>query len=211
MTVLNKLATSLNERSEVPNQLLAQAIERTSDKPAVRELVENLSNKNKAIQSDCIKVLYEIGEREPGLIAGYFREFVQLLESKNNRLVWGAMTALDAIALEEPDAVYEALEQIMAAADSGSVIARDHAVGVLTKLGTIKRYARKCLQLLLEQLRACPDNQLPMYAEKSLAVVTEKNRAVLQGVLTDRLDRLPKESQKKRVQKVLKRMTAKSS
>lgn len=211
MTALDKLATALNRRDEVPNQELAKDIVRTNDRRAVKELVENLAHKDKNIQSDCIKVLYEIGEREPALIAPYYREFGKLLDSKNNRLVWGAMTALDSITAQEPKGVYGLLAKVLDVADSGSVITRDHAVGILVKLGKLKQYADECLPLLVEQLLTCPNNQFPMYAEMSLALVNDKNRAALQKVMTHRLDGLEKESQKKRVARVLKRLTKKTT
>ena len=209
MTTLDKLATALNRRDEVPNQELAEDIVRTNDKRAVKELVENLAHKDKNIQSDCIKVLYEIGYRKPALIAPHYREFGKLLDSKNNRLVWGAMTALDSIAAQEPQGVYGLLPKVLAVADSGSVITRDHAVGILVKLGARKQYADKCVPLLVEQLMSCPTNQFPMYAEMSLALVNDKNKAALQKVMARRLDGLEKESQQKRVAKVLQRLTKK--
>jgi hypothetical protein len=205
MTILNTLASALNRRDEAPNQALAQEIVRTSDKGAIGELVKNLSNKNKNIQSDCIKVLYEIGERKPDLIASYHKEFGKLLESDNNRLAWGAMTALDAIAFQEPTAVRGLLPKILAAANRGSVITRDHAVGILVKLGSLKQYAQHCFPLLIEQLKTCPHNQLPMYAEMSAGVVTEQNRKAFHKILTQRLPGL-EESQKKRLSRVLKRL-----
>ena len=39
----------------------------------MREIAENLWNKDKNIQADCIKVLYEVGYIEPPLIAQYAR------------------------------------------------------------------------------------------------------------------------------------------
>src|ERR1043165_2263054 len=101
MSVLSKLASSQNRRDEVPNQELARQIVKDNDKKAVRELVENLSNKSKAIQSDCIKTLYEIGEQNPSLIAAHVADFIALLDSKNNRLQWGAMSALNTVAPEK--------------------------------------------------------------------------------------------------------------
>ena len=59
MSVLNKLATALNRRDEVPNQELAREIVRERNTAGVRELVENLAHQNKGIQGDCIKMLYE--------------------------------------------------------------------------------------------------------------------------------------------------------
>ena len=204
MSVLHKLATSLNRRDEVPNQELAQSIVDAGDSNAVKELIVNLGHKDKNIQSDCIKVLYEIGERRPELISKYYKEFGKLLESKNNRLVWGAMTALDAIVTIEPKGVYSLLAGILAIADEGSVITKDHAVGILIKLASFKQYAGDCEPLLLEQLAKSLNNQFPMYAEKSFAVINQKNKKRFQKVMNERIDGLEKESQKKRVIKVLK-------
>src|ERR687888_2794867 len=98
MPVVSQLASSLGRRDEVPNQELARHLVEQRDKTAIQEIVENLCSKDKNIQADCIKVLYEIGSVEPNLIADYAEDFVKLLRSKNNRLVWGGMTALAAVA-----------------------------------------------------------------------------------------------------------------
>jgi hypothetical protein len=82
MSILNKLATSLNRQDDVPNQ------------EGIRKIVGGLSNQEKAIRSDIVKVLYEIGYPAPELAAPYARDFLKLLESRNNRLVWGGMIAL---------------------------------------------------------------------------------------------------------------------
>jgi len=208
MSVLDELATALGRRDEGPNQELARKIVQERDRPAVQELVENLAHKNKGIQNDCIKALYEIGEADPNLIAKYYKEFGKLLESKNNRLVWGAMMALDTIALKEPKAVYGMLSKILRVADtSGSVIAKDHAVGILAKLGTLRPYKRDCVALLIEQLMSCPNNQFPMYVEMSFPVIDAGNRKRFQQVLETRRQKLDRESQQKRVAKVLKKLT----
>src|SRR4051812_17161384 len=107
MSVLSQLASSLGRRDEIPNKDLAARLIKRNDTLSVKELVENLHHKNKDIQSDCIKVLYEIGEQKPELIVSYAKEFVALLDQKNNRLQWGAMTALDAIASVEPKSIYK--------------------------------------------------------------------------------------------------------
>jgi|RhiMethySRZTD1v2_1073278.scaffolds.fasta_scaffold82405_1 hypothetical protein len=207
MSVLDQLATALGRRDEVPNQELAQRIVRERDAAAVKELVENLEHQNKAIPSDCIKVLYEIGAANPDLIAKYYKEFGKLLESKNNRLVWGAMIALDTIVLKQPKGVHGMLSKILKTADtSGSVIARDHAVGILAKLATLKPYRRDCVALLIEQLMSCPDNQFPMYVEMSAPVIDADSREKFRKVIEKRSRDLDKESQKKRVGKVLKRL-----
>lgn len=207
MSALDHISSALNRRDEVANQDLAAKIAKNKDTKAVGELIDGLSHKNKRTQSDCIKVLYEIGERNPKLIAKYRDVFGKLLDCKNNRLIWGAMTALDHIAVTDPKGVLSMLGKICGTADTGSVITRDHAVGILTKLGQLKPYADICLPLLIKQLKVCPDNQLPMYAEMSVACAFGKHSDALIKVINDRLAKLPKDSQKKRVLKVLKQLT----
>jgi hypothetical protein len=206
--VISKLATSLNRRDEEPNVMLAQQIAAKSDAKAVRELVDNLTSKDKDIQADCIKVLYEVGEPKPALIAGYSEAFGDLLESKNNRLVWGAMTALDTIASEVPDEVYAMLPRIIRASDQGSVIAKDHAVGILIKLSSAGAYADKSFNLLIQQLKTCPTNQLPMYSEQALPIVDKKRTAAFVSTLSSRLKSIERESKRKRVEKVIRKLSA---
>lgn len=134
MTIIEKLATSLNRRDEIPNQELAKEIVATNNKEAVKELIEHLNNKSKAIQNDCIKVIYEIGALKPKLIASCYKELIKQLDSKNNRLQWGAMTALNTIVNENPAAIFSALPKLIAVADEGSVITNDHCVNILIKL-----------------------------------------------------------------------------
>ncbi|TXK83751.1 HEAT repeat domain-containing protein [Paenibacillus sp. N3.4] len=207
MTIIDKLATSLNRKDEKPNQELAKYIADQDDKGAVKELVENLKNSDKNIQSDCIKVLYEIGDLKPSLVAEYSKELVDLLDHKNNRLVWGAMTALDAITLENPEAIYSALSKIVDIADKGSVITKDHGVNILIKLSSVKQYADHTFTLLIEQLKNCPTNQLPMYAENALAIINDNNKALFIKTLFSRLDDIEKDTKRKRVEKVIKKLS----
>ncbi len=204
VNIIANLASSLNRRDEVPNQELAKEIMLSKNKKAVKELVENLSNK-KAIQNDCIKVLYEIGAQEPKLIADYINEFVLQLHSKNNRLQWGAMTALGTITNERPKQIYAMLPTILEAADKGSVITKDHAVNILIKLCATKNYADSVFTLLMEQLLKSHTNQLPMYAERAIPVVNEKNKNLFVKTLSSRLDDIEKETKRKRVEKVIKK------
>ena len=111
MIVIGKLATALNRRDEIPNQELAKEIAERNDKKAVKKLIENLHNKSKGIQSDCIKTIYEIGILKPKLIVDFIEELIALLDNKNNRLQWGAMTALHTITNESPKKIYQSLRK----------------------------------------------------------------------------------------------------
>jgi len=207
MAAYELLATNLNRNDDEPNQQLAVEIIRTKRTDWVEELVGHLNDKNKSIQSDCIKVLYEIGERgAPELIALYAPELVSLLESKNNRLVWGAMTALDMITPVNPKAVFENLPAIIKTIDQGSVITIDHGVGVLAGLAGFDEYTQTAFPLLMEQLRRSPFKQLPMYAGKSVATIKSSNKKEFIELLESRLFEMEKDSQKKRIEKMISKL-----
>jgi hypothetical protein len=209
MSVIEKLASSLNRRDEVPNQELAKQVVKEKDKKAVKELIELLNNKSKDIQSDSIKVLYEIGELEPSLIAEYAKNFIALLDSKNNRLQWGAMTALASITSENPKDIYTALPKIIAVANNGSVITKDNAVNILIKLCAGKQHEENVFALLIEQLLNSPANQLPMYAEKAAPTVNDKNKPLFIKTLSSRLGDIEKDTKRKRVENVIKKSIGK--
>ena len=207
MNIINRLTSSHGRKDEAPNLELAKQIAETNDQEAVSALVENLSKKNKAIQSNCIKVLYEIGGLKPLLIAGFIDELVALLHSKNNRLQWGAMTALSCITRVKPDEIYNNLSQILEAAEKGSVITRDNAVNILIALGGVPKYTKDAFSLLMEQLLKSPTNQLPMYAERISPIIGTENKAAFIEILNARLDDIEKESKRKRVEKVIKKIS----
>ncbi|MEH7351184.1 hypothetical protein [Gottfriedia acidiceleris] len=207
MSVIEKLASSLNRRDEEANIELAIQVADQNDESAVKELIENLTNKNKNIQNDCIKVLYEIGERRPSLISDYTNEFFSLLESKNNRLQWGAMTALNSITSDVPEMIFSNIQKIIVAGDNGSVITKDQVVNILIKLCSIKTYAKESFNFLINQLVKSPTNQLPMYAERSMSIINEENKNLFIETLTSRLDEIEKESKRKRVEKVIKKIS----
>jgi len=204
MNVLEELASAKGRRDERPNVLLARRLATGKEPDAISTLVDALEKGTKAIQGDAIKVLYEIGEVAPSLITPHTRKFAALLQHPNNRLAWGAMTALDAIASERPADVHAYLDDILAAAGSGSVITRDHAVAILVRLCGVARYRPKAFGELLRMLKSSPVNQLPMYAERVATVSKGSDREALRRLLDLRVKDLQKDSQKKRLLKVLK-------
>ncbi|NLW47884.1 MAG: hypothetical protein GXY86_11180 [Firmicutes bacterium] len=127
MTVIHKLASSLGRNDETPNQ----------------ELVDCLFNADTAIRNDSIKVLYEIGEAQPELISAYTTDFIKLLTGKNNRLIWGAMTALATIAHLNPDPIFNEIDLIFDVIKKGSVITVDNGISVLAKVGAAKQEYEK--------------------------------------------------------------------
>lgn len=209
MNVLEKIASALNRRDEVPNQELAEAIVLKKDRAAVKDLILALEHKSTAIQNDCIKVLYEIGERNEKMILPYLDTFIAVLKHKNNRLQWGSMHALDVLTPHAPAKIYAYLPQIMEAADLGSVITRDHAVGILIKLLQVDEYAKDAFDLYQEQLVKSPENQFPMYAERAAPFIPASSFEKFEHVLRGRLQGLSSQSRINRVKKILNRLKRK--
>ncbi len=207
MSIIEKLATSLGRKDDVPNQELAKEIASTNDNNSVSELIDILkTTTDKKLQSDCIKTLYEIGYLKPKLISEYYPFFIELLKSKYNRLVWGAMIALYTISKIKPKELFENLPTILKAIDNGSVITKDFGTRILIVLSGIPDFENDAFALLMEQLRKCEPKQLPMYAEKCLPILDGKNIETFIELLNARFDELEKDSQKKRIEKVLKRL-----
>jgi len=191
MTVLDQLASSLGRRDEVPNQELAKALAADKNKQGIREVAENLWNKNKNIQADCIKVLYEVGYIEPKLIAGYTEEFVKLLRSKNNRLVWGGMTALAEVAKANPDAVFGHLNEIKKVKETGSVITVDNAISTLAYTAAAKEdYNKPIFPYLLKHLASCRPKEVPQHSERTLPAVNSSNKKDFIEILEKRTEDL---------------------
>lgn len=205
MSVIDKLACALGRRDEIPNQELARELAETGNRMGVREVAENLWNKDKAIQSNCIKVLYEIGYLEPELVAPFATDFVKLLKSRNNRLVWGGMIALSRIGALAADDIFPHVTEIRKAMAGGSVITRD--AGVLALAGIASRkpaYNQAIFPYLLEHLRNCRPKDVPQHCEKILLAVNAENKIAFIAMLEKRLEDL-QGSQVKRVEKVIRK------
>ncbi len=117
------------------------------------------------------------------------------------------MTALNTIAPDRPEVIYKALPKIIESANNGSVITKDYCVNILISLCSIKEYSVKAFPLLIEQLLNSLTNQLPMYAEKSIPIINEKNKALFVKTLSSRLNDIKKDTKRKRVEKVIKKFS----
>ena len=191
MSVIDKLARSLGRRDEVPNQELARDLAAKKDTKGIREIAENLWNKDKNIQADCIKVLYEVGYIEPRLIADYVEDFVKLLKSRNNRLVWGGMTALAEVAKAAPEAVFKHFDAIKKAKETGSVITVDNALSTLAYTAAAnKKYNEAIFPYLLKHLSSCRPEEVPQHAEKAMPAVNTSNKSEFIKVLEKRMEDL---------------------
>ena len=204
MTIINKLASQLDRKDEEPNIELAHELVNESNHEGIKEIIQNLSSKDKKIQQDCIKVAYEIGEIKPELIGEYALIFIALLKSRNNRLVWGAMTALSTIAVVSSEIIMEHIEDLFATMKTGSVITVDRGVLTLGKLAAVSKPNNECIfPFLLTHLRACRPKEVPQHSESTIIAVTDDNKEAFLNVLKERESNLTV-PQLKRVKKIYK-------
>jgi hypothetical protein len=208
MAVLDRIAFYRGRRDEVPNQKLARDLAEAGDKKGIREIAGNLWNENPNIQGDCLKVLYEIGYLRPELIADYVDDFLKLLRSKNNRMVWGGMIALSTISLIRARAIWGSIGEVIRATKEGSLITKVSGIKTLAGVAsTGKNYRVRLLPILLQQLRTCPPRDLPLHAESTLPAVQEEGRARVLALLQSRLRELTP-SQASRLRRVIRQVRA---
>ena len=177
--MIEKLACFVNKHKadEKANIELALLLCESNNQKGIEEIVAGLNAKNKDIANDCIKVLYEVGERKPLLISSYANELLQLLNSRNNRIVWGSMSALATIAEYNVDLIFDNLDIVLNAYKSGSVITVDHSITVLAKLcNGGKKYEDKVFPILIRHLETCRIKEIPQHAERMLICINEKNK-----------------------------------
>lgn len=205
MTVLDRLAGALERRDEQPNVALAEDIVARDDKAAIVELAEAVRSGPARQANDALKVLYEVGARRPDLVGGQCPVFIEALKSSSNRQVWGAMTALDAVAEQRAETLVAELPAIIAAADRGSVIAKDHCNSILVKLARAG-YGDKAVPLLVERLKTAAPNQFPSYAEAMAPVIPPEDRPGFLAVLKARLGGIVQASKRKRVEKLMSKL-----
>lgn len=207
MSVLDRLACALGRADEAPNIALAQDLARTGDRAGVAMLADALATGPRPVRSDAIKALYELGALRPDLIRPHAGAFLAALDSRENRLVWGALAALDTLAAPYPEMIATHLPEILAAARQGSVIAKDKAVSMLATLASLPVSAGPAAwERLLAILRDAAVNQTPMYAEAALRAAPMRDPAALAEVVRTRLAGIAAPAKRARLEKVLRRL-----
>jgi hypothetical protein len=204
MSVLNKIAFFQNRRDEVPNQELARTLAQTRNAADIREIAANLWNKEPNIQSDCLKVLYELGYLSPELIVEYVEDFIKLLKQRNNRMVWGGMIALSTVAGLQADKIFPHVDEIIKTMEAGSVITMDNGIRTLALVASKKdEYRQVIFPYLIDHLKTCRTKEVPQHAEKALPAVNSGNKSDFIAVLEKRLED-SSASQAVRLKKIIK-------
>jgi hypothetical protein len=209
MSVLFQIAHFQDRRDEVPNQELARKLAETRDQDGIQEIVQNLSNPESNIQSDCLKVLYEIGYLAPDLITEYSGNFFKLLKSRNNRMVWGAMIALATISNLNADEIYEQRDLILKTMEKGSVITVENGIKILSAIVNQKpEKGGEIFSYLIKHLETCRIQDVPRHAEyialavqpdqvEAFVTVLEKRFTAMNAAQAARVKRVIKSVEKR--------------
>lgn len=206
MDVLDRLASSLGRRDEAPNVALARDLATAKDGKAIVVLAGAILSAKTPVRHDAVKTLYEIGAIDPSLIAPHADAFLAALKGKDNRMIWGALTALDALAAIRPEFIAANLPAILDAADRSSVIAKDKAVSMLATLASQLPPFEVAWRRLIAILHSSADNQTPMYAEAALRAAPVNNPGELAAVVRERAESIAQPAKKARLEKVLRQL-----
>ncbi|MDR0468558.1 MAG: hypothetical protein LBH09_01120 [Peptococcaceae bacterium] len=205
-SVISRLACKQGRNDEAPNIELAEDLCQNKDTAGIDEIITGFKGADRAVANDCIKVLYEIGERKPELISGYANEFLPFLHSKNNRLAWGSMTALAAITAYASDTVFAGLLLVLSAYENGSVITVDNSISVFAKLCKAdNRYAETVLPILISHLQKCRPKDVAQHAERASVCFSNDNASAFTEALEARMHDLAP-SQQARIKKLIKKL-----
>ena len=208
MSVLHRIAYYQGRRDEIPNQELARELVEARDLEGIREIAENLGHENSNVQSDCLKVLYEIGYLAPELIADYVTQFLALLGHKNNRMVWGGMIALATIAELKPAEIWNEVDSVIDAVDYGTAITEVWGIRTLARLAAANdAYCQRLFPLLMKYLKECLPRDVPTHAESILPAVNSSRKDEYLAVLELRKPDMTA-SQLLRLQKVTRQIKA---
>ena len=204
MSILSKLASAQGRKDEEPNKELAKELVANNDIDGIREAAGNLRNKDKRIQTDCLSVLEQVGLLEPELIEDYVADFLELVFSRDNRLVWAAMINLALIADRKPQEIFEGYDEIVEVIEKGSVITKDNGIKTLAKVASVNAEDGEVIMpYLMEQLRSCRSKSVPQYAESIRVAVKSDNQEQYMSIFNERVDALSA-AQQRRVKKLLK-------
>jgi hypothetical protein len=190
-------------KDEELNKDLGKELVEKNETDGIREIAENLWNKDEQIQTDCLSVLEQVGLLAPELIEDYVSDFLQLIFSKDNRLVWAAMINLALVAERKPQEIFDQYDDFVKVIERGSVITKDNGIKTLARVAAANtEYNEIIFPYLVEQLKSCRSKSVPQYAESISVAVTMDNEEQYLEVLNERLDTLSA-SQQRRVKKLL--------
>ncbi len=204
--VVDQFSSSLDHRDQGPNEVIAQQIVDEEGGKLLEKVTQVIHGKyTTRIKNDAVMVLMAVSRIHPGILVNQMDLFIQLLDSKSNRQVFGSMIALANIAPLVREKIKPHLAKILQAMDEGTVVTRDHGFTILTELYKDDP-SGDLLTLINEQILNAPSNQVGQYTEKFMEVVRKEDVSAFVEALEARAQELTNEHHLKRLGKNLKKL-----
>jgi hypothetical protein len=186
-SVIERLGCSLGRRDTEVDKTLARKLVESKDKAAFKELAANLEHPDQRVRSGCLKVLYEAGYLEPKWLEPYAEQFLDLVAGRNNRMAWGGMIALSAIARKKAKTIWPRIDEVTRAVDSGTVITVVWGVRVLAGVAAADPdYGKKLFPRIMKIIASTIARDVPTHAESALPAVDRSNQAKFLQLLKQR-------------------------
>lgn len=201
---MSELLKLIEERKRGYKEEFQELVNSTSANSIEINTISNwLDSKDHKLVAAATSFIDELGSKKPELCLTFTDKLLELLKSKKNRLVWGSLTALESYAELITDILFQNLDQIISASEKSSVVAKDHAVQIYQKLAKVDDYYDSAIELMLEQVRICADNQLGQYAERTLDVIRPERKNELIEALRLRIAGLENHHHVRRVESAI--------
>jgi hypothetical protein len=205
ISVVDQILATVNLPTEAPSSQIAQSIAKTQDHASLEGIFSLLSHANKKVQRNAMRVIYKLSKIDAALLKPHLEALFGLLKSKQNRMVWSAMISIDSLTEVMPEQVYERLETILSVVNKGSVIVKDHTVGVLAQLAVHKQYHEEAMVLLIDLCKDAPVNQFPTYCERIAGIISPDYIEEFKLLILSRLEEMNTERKASRLQAILKK------
>lgn len=194
--IFARLSCGLGRRDEKPNVAVGLDAAERRDTKAIAALVKLLEDRDAS--SSAVKALYECGYRAPELLTPHAAMFFDLLKSRKNRLVWGAMIALWCIADVNPEVIYPRRTEIMDAFEKGTAITQEAAHKALAAVaGSSPKRKREISPWLLEALRRSRPKDLAGRLADALPNLTDDDAAKARKLVAARMGEMKPSARRK--------------
>jgi HEAT repeat protein len=152
MDLLSQLSSQRGDRTETSNRRVLQLC--LADPALLESIAAGLESSDPALLGDCVEILTEVGHAHPEWVAPYAARLPRLLDHPSTRVRWEVTHALAHIAALRPDVIEPMLPRLaQLIAHDPSVIARDHAVDILSELAAAgPAAARQAYPFLVDAL-----------------------------------------------------------
>lgn len=173
MNILEGLASVCGEKPSTANR---EAARQCMENPLnIKEIADNVGNKNLKIAADCAEVMTMIAEEKPELISSYAETLFSYLNHKKSNVRWECAHALALAAHTMGDAISLKLEDILRVIEEDdSIVVRDYAIDIFAGFAKIGEVEAKTAYSYLTQALTAHNSRHAGHAIEGFINITSK-------------------------------------